>query len=90
MPQQPPPSYAVALIEIAAENNLTDSDISRAHNRAYENSKCSTSTIQRFRHDALAGERRFPTELIEDAYAAALHKTSKQLWRDVMRRYRQA
>lgn len=88
--QTPNDHLRALLLELAENHKLTDSAIARAHNRAYEDSTLTASTVQRFRQGTLKGTRGAPTELEEQAYAAALQMTRRQLWNEAIRRWRAA
>jgi hypothetical protein len=78
------------LLELAHEAELSDSAIARAHNRAYEDSTLAASSVQRFRDGTIKGTRDAPSELMEEAYAAALGTTRKANWDEAIRRWRAA
>lgn len=85
---QTPNEYLRALLlELAEEADLSDSAIARAHNRAYADSTLAASTIQRFRTGPPTEP---PSEMMEQAYAAATGTTRQQNWEKAFQRWRAA
>lgn len=85
---QTPNEYLRALlIERAEAAGLTDSAVARAHNRAYDDSTLHPSSVHRFRTRPTAEA---PTDLMEEAYAAATGTTRQQNWEEAIRRWRAA
>lgn len=74
------------LLEQAHVAGLSNSDIARAHNRAYQDSTLAASTVQRFREGEPAPGTP-PSQLMQEAYAAALQTPLVDLWREAIRRW---
>jgi hypothetical protein len=84
---QTPNDYLRALLlERARDAGLADSAVARAHNRAYENSTLAPSTVQRFRESTPAPGTP-PSQLMQEAYAAAVGESVPDLWREAIRRW---
>lgn len=75
------------LLELAEQQDLSDSAIARAHNRTHENSTLAPSSVQRFRKGPAAEP---PTPLMEEAYAVATGTTRTDNWDEAYRRWSEA
>ncbi len=93
---QTPNDYLRALLlEEARERGLKDSDIQRAHLRAYGDSTLAIGTINRFRNGYVdkQGVKRTPeigaapSPLMEEAFAAALGTSREALWEEAFSRW---
>jgi len=84
--QTPNDHLRALLLELAHNAGLADSAIARAHNRAYKDSTLAPSTVQRFRESTPAAGTP-PSQLMQEAYAAALQTTVTKLWREAIRRW---
>jgi hypothetical protein len=78
------------LLELAERDGLSDSEIARAHTRAYADSTLAASTVQRFRTEQPKPETHHvaPSRLMEEAIAEATGTDRVQNWEEAIRRWR--